>query len=133
MAGGPQVDLVGFVSAEVIDGDFRIWELPVARDHRGRGIGRRLMAVAVESAAARGLTAVTLTTFGKVPWNASFYERLGVVILSHEVAGERLGSIMAAEDVQGLSGIPRCAMRLTLSCTMHVKGEEMKIEINCRL
>jgi ribosomal protein S18 acetylase RimI-like enzyme len=103
---------VGFLVAEAIDGELHVWELAVQQQSQGRGLGRRLMAEAIEVAARRGLDAVTLTTFLDVPWNQPFYARLGFVTLEPNVASARLQGILRAEAARGLPR--RCAMRLAL-------------------
>lgn len=105
---------VGFLAAEVAGEEMHIWELAVRRDQQGRGLGRALMQAAVNGAAARGLAAVTLTTFRDVPWNQPFYARLGFATLSAEQADPRLADILRSEVEQGLPGRRRCAMRRAL-------------------
>jgi predicted GNAT family acetyltransferase len=51
-------------------------------DWQGKGVGRQLIACAVEHARKLGLTSLTLTTFRDVPWNAPFYARLGFEIVT---------------------------------------------------
>lgn len=55
----------------------------VARDHRSRGIGRRLFAWAIERARERGCRLVQLTSDKTRPDAIRFYESLGFVA-SHE-------------------------------------------------
>lgn len=102
---------VGFLLAEVIADELHVWEVAVSRDHQGQGIGRRLMAAAVDAARSRGLAAVTLTTFLNVPWNAPFCQRLGFQPLVPEMTG-RLAALLAEEAARDLPD--RCAMRLAL-------------------
>ncbi len=68
---------VGFVVADVRDGDFYIAELDVHPGHGRKGLGAALMKLACDEAFARGFDRVTLNTFRDVPWNAPFYTRLG--------------------------------------------------------
>lgn len=97
---------IGFLTATVAGDALHIDEIAVLPAHQGKGIGRQLIATAVDAARARGLTAVTLTTFRDVAWNAPFYARLGFV----EADDVRLAALLAGEDARGLPG--RCAMRL---------------------
>ncbi len=105
---------VGFVCAEAVEGDLHVWELAVCQDRQGRGIGRRLMARAIDHARDCDLRSVTLTTFRGVPWNEPFYATLGFETLRVGETDPRLESILAREVDQGLPGERRCAMRLRL-------------------
>ncbi len=91
-----------------------VWELAVRQDRQGRGIGRRLIARAIDQARDLELSSVTLTTFRHVPWNEPFYAKLGFDTLPVAESGPRLESILAREVAQGLPGDRRCAMRLRL-------------------
>lgn len=102
---------VGFLAAERIGDALHVWEIAVKHELQGRGIGRRLIARAVERARSRGLAEVTLTTFRDVPWNAPFYRRLGF----REVEGApsaRLRALLDDEVARGLTR--RCPMILRL-------------------
>lgn len=107
-------EIVGFVSCEPIGSEFHVWQLNVCADHQGRGLGKRLLRTACEQARERGLSAATLTTFRQLPWNESFYLRLGFQTLSEATVGPRLAAILDAEALRGLPRDRRCAMRLPL-------------------
>ncbi|MCI3133087.1 GNAT family N-acetyltransferase [Phenylobacterium aquaticum] len=96
----------GFVQIEVLDHDLHIWELAVALDWQKRGLGRTLMAQALDIGRRRGCAAATLTTFRNIAWNAPFYRGLGFEIL--EAPSARLAAILASEAGRGLTD--RCAM-----------------------
>jgi GNAT superfamily N-acetyltransferase len=102
---------VGFLAAERFAPELHIWELSVHEDWQGRGIGRRLIAEACAAAEMLDLTAVTLTTFRDVPWNAPFYAKVGFVILEGDEIGDRLRKVLAYESELGLPVDRRCAMR----------------------
>lgn len=106
--------LIGFLSAEVFFDELHIWELSVHFDRQRKGIGHKLAQRALAEASLRGLGAVTLTTFGNVPWNAPFYARLGFKILEGYDVSPRLSAILHAEIEQGLPREQRRAMRLSL-------------------
>lgn len=72
---------VGFVASRRHDTELHVLELDVHYDYQRKGIGRALMARAIEAACNTGCVAVTLTTFRDVAWNAPFYRRLGFEIL----------------------------------------------------
>lgn len=105
---------VGFLSAEISGPELHIGEISVDHLHQGFGIGRRLIAHAVDEAVARGLEAVTLTTFRTIPWNCPFYERLGFRTLDEADLSPRLRAVLDEEAAHGLPRDTRCAMRLTL-------------------
>lgn len=103
---------VGFILAEAHPSSLFIVELSVDLDWQGKGIGRQLIARVADHARNRGMTALTLTTFRDVPWNAPFYARLGfdyVTELTPELRQKR-----EDETAHGLAFDSRCAMRLPL-------------------
>jgi GNAT superfamily N-acetyltransferase len=106
---------VGFLSAEVAEHELHIAEISVDHLHQGFGIGRKLIQHALAEAAARGLAAVTLTTFRTIPWNAPFYERLGFRMLDEAELSPRLEEVLALEAEHGLSRDTRCAMRAVVA------------------
>lgn len=105
---------IGFAACEAFDDALHLWELAVRRDRQGQGAGRALVAVCVAEARARGLRAVTLTTFREIPWNAPLYARLGFVVIAPDALNGRLAADLAAEAARGLDAASRCAMRLGL-------------------
>jgi ribosomal protein S18 acetylase RimI-like enzyme len=107
-------EVIGFATCQACADALHLWELAVHRDHQGRGAGRTLMAAIIALARERGLTAVTLTTFGDVPWNGPFYRRLGFRTLAAGELNERLRAVSAQEAALGLDVAARCAMRLVL-------------------
>ena len=103
---------VGFILTEAHASSLFIVELSVDRAWQGKGIGRQLIACAADHARKMGLTALSLTTFREVPWNAPFYARLGfeyVTELTPELRQKR-----EEEAAHGLAYDARCAMRLPL-------------------
>jgi ribosomal protein S18 acetylase RimI-like enzyme len=106
--------LVGFLSAERLDDTLHVWELAVAHGFQGRGIGRALLAHAIDVARRRKLAAVTLTTFRDVRWNEPFYRKLGFRTLDAGTTPARLQAILDRESASGLPRDRRCAMLLAL-------------------
>lgn len=106
---------IAFLSAEEIGLRLHIWELSVLRTLQGRGLGRSLIAEAAQWAKHQGLSALTLTTFRDVPWNAPFYGRLGFKMLAPSALTPELRAILEDEVRHGLPGDKRCAMVLALS------------------
>lgn len=101
---------VAYLVAEVVDGDAHVEQVSVRPSHARRGIGGALIETLAEWAAARGLPALTLTTFAAVPWNAPYYERLGFRALADAEIGDGLRAIRRAEAARGLDTWPRVAM-----------------------
>lgn len=106
---------VGFILLEPQSPTYFIRELSVDLAWQGRGIGRTLMAFVVDEARARGYTALTLTTFRDLPWNAPFYARLGFRMLDEAEITPALRQKLAEEAAHGLARESRCAMRLMLN------------------
>lgn len=105
---------VGFLSAEIVGRELHIWEISVDHLHQGFGIGRKLIRHAIDAGEARGLEAVTLTTFRTIPWNCPYYERLGFRTLDEAELSPRLAGVLALEVEHGLARDTRCAMRAPL-------------------
>jgi GNAT superfamily N-acetyltransferase len=103
---------LGFLGAEIDGERLHIEQLQVLRRHQGHGIGRRLLAAAIEAARARGLASVTLTTFRSVRWNAPFYASAGFVEANPGDMPAGLAVVVAHE--QALGWPDRCAMTLAL-------------------
>lgn len=101
---------LAFLAAEATADRLHIWEFAVRHELQGRGIGRALMAEAKAWAGARGLRAVTLTTFRDVPWNEPFYRRLGFRTLDERELTAELRTVLDAEQRHGLPREKRCAM-----------------------
>ena len=86
-------EAVGFIATEPSGRELHVWELSVHPDWQGRGIGAALLRGCIIDAGNSGFTAITLTTFDEVPWNAPFYRRLGFVDIgasNHPRLGEQL-------------------------------------------
>jgi predicted N-acetyltransferase YhbS len=86
----------------------------VSHEAQGKGAGRALIAGVVAEARARGLQAVTLTTFRDIPWNAPFYARCGFVEVPEAEFGSLFTLVREREIEAGLDAASRCAMRLRL-------------------
>lgn len=112
VAEGASGELEGFLAAEVVKDELHVWELDVRREAQGQGLGRRLMAHAIDWAGAHGLSRVTLTTFRSIAWNAPFYASLGFREIAGEDLSVRLAEILSREAGKGLAD--RCAMVLDL-------------------
>jgi GNAT superfamily N-acetyltransferase len=106
--------LIGFATCEAFEDELHLWELAVSHEAQGKGAGRALLAAVADEARARGLPAVTLTTFRDVPWNAPFYARCGYVEIPEADFGPFLKLVREKETAIGLDVASRCAMRLAL-------------------
>lgn len=109
-----EAGLLGFIGCERFDDALHICELDVRHEHQRKGIGRALIAHAIQAARDLQLPAVTLSTFRDIPWNAPFYSRLGFVEPAVDEPHLRRASIAALEAAQGLDVASRCFMRLAL-------------------
>ncbi|WP_410640730.1 GNAT family N-acetyltransferase [Amycolatopsis sp. lyj-346] len=101
---------VAYLVAEVVDGHAHIEQVSVRPSHARRGLGSALIETLAEWARSRGMTALTLTTFEYVPWNAPYYERLRFRVVPDAEIGAGLRSIRRAEAARGLDAWPRVAM-----------------------
>ncbi|MBM7173102.1 GNAT family N-acetyltransferase [Streptomyces sp. G44] len=80
-----------------------------------RGIGRALIDHLADRTLAQGGTALTLTTFADVPWNAPYYARIGFRPLTEAELTPALRRIRAQEAELGLDRWPRLCMRRALA------------------
>jgi predicted N-acetyltransferase YhbS len=102
--------LAGFLVAERFSRELHIWEMDVAPAFQRQGIGAGLVRAAQIDARNSGITALTLTTFRDVAWNAPFYARLGFDEVTALDAHIRLAGELAVEVDSGLPAERRCAM-----------------------
>jgi len=106
--------VVGFVVVRPLGGCAHLQEMDVHPDHGRQGLGRRLLATAIDWARRAGHPAVTLTTFHDVPWNAPFYARCGFRHLPLADASPELLELRRLEGTYGLPDDRRILMRLDL-------------------
>lgn len=106
--------VVGFALADVVDGCGHLEQLSVDPDFGRRGIGSALIDRVDAWAAARGLPAVTLSTFLEVEWNGPYYARLGFVVMAEDELGPGLRGLRSAETGHGLDVGARVFMRRTV-------------------
>ncbi|MFE6702621.1 GNAT family N-acetyltransferase [Streptomyces sp. NPDC057718] len=106
---------LGYVLADPVDDALHIEQVSVDPAAARRGIGRDLIAHLAALAARRGMTALTLTTFTDVPWNAPYYARIGFRILAEDELTDGLRAIRAEEAQHGLDRWARVCMRRDLS------------------
>ncbi|GAA2926059.1 GNAT family N-acetyltransferase [Kitasatospora cinereorecta] len=102
---------VGYLIVDRVDGAAHIEQVSVTPAAGRKGVGRALIGQAAVRAEQEGLSALTLTTFAEVPWNAPYYARLGFRTLAADELGAGLRSIRAREAEHGLDRWPRVCMR----------------------
>lgn len=107
---------VAYLLTDTVDGAAHIEQVSVHPDAARRGVGRALIEHLAGAARAQGLTALTLTTFTEVPWNAPYYARLGFRRLDEgdPALTEGLREISRDEAAHGLAAWPRICMRREL-------------------
>lgn len=114
---------VAYLVADHLDGALHIEQVTVHPDSARRGIGRALVEHLERYAAAEGVTALTLTTYAEVPWNAPYYARLGFTVLPERDWGPGLREVRRQEAAHGLDRWPRVAMRRAVSAVGAVAAE----------
>jgi ribosomal protein S18 acetylase RimI-like enzyme len=106
--------VVAYLINDRVDGNIHIEQVSVDPGHARRGLGRSLIDQTADVAAASGVSAVTLTTFRDVPWNAPYYVRCGFRILDESAWTPGLRAIRAREADHGFDRWPRVCMRRDL-------------------
>ena len=89
--------------------------MSVSPAHRGARIGAALIDHVAGLARASGRSAVTLTTFRDIPWNAPYYARLGFRELAEDEWGPDLRARVAHERAVIPGDAPRVAMTRPLA------------------
>ncbi len=107
--------LVGFVLAGVLDDALHVYELSVVPAFGGRGVGSGLLAAVEAAARTLGLAAVTLSTFGDIPWNGPFYTGRGFNPVDRDEWGPAFHMLHTVEQVSGLPLERRVFMRKELA------------------
>ncbi|PGH31739.1 hypothetical protein GX50_05462 [[Emmonsia] crescens] len=105
---------VAYLLSSRVDGTAHIEQVSVTPAAARRGLGAALIDHLAVWAVAQGLSALTLTTFAEVPWNAPYYERIGFRVLAVDEVGKELHAIRVLEGERGLDRWPRVCMRREL-------------------
>ncbi|MEV0198825.1 GNAT family N-acetyltransferase [Nonomuraea sp. NPDC050691] len=105
---------VGYLIADLVDGNLHIEQVSVHPRNARRRVGRRLVDHLAGQATAAGIPALTLTTFADVPWNAPYYARCGFVVLDDADLTPGLRAVRQREAAHGLDRWPRVCMRRDL-------------------
>lgn len=106
--------VVGFALADIVDDTAYLAELAVVPGFGRRGIGRRLVELAIAWARKNGFNALRLVTFSHVPWNAPFYEKLGFSVVDPPEPGTEMAGLMEEERHAGIDKTNRVLMLLKL-------------------
>jgi GNAT superfamily N-acetyltransferase len=106
--------VIGYILADIVDEGGHIEQVSVEPVHQGHGVGRDLIEQVEGWAISRGLRALTLTTFGHIPWNRPLYEHLGFRVLSPSEISPGVQAVREAEAEHGLDPHLRVVMRLDL-------------------
>ncbi len=104
--------IIGFAVAWVVGGEGHLDELAVTSAHGRRGVGRALVDEVVAWTVAKRLPSITLTTFGDVPWNGPYYEKLGFHVVSP--LSPALQALIDEQATWGLDPTLRVVMRRAL-------------------
>jgi ribosomal protein S18 acetylase RimI-like enzyme len=107
-------EIMAYLVAALVDGNAHVEQVSVHPDHARRRIGRSLIDHLAAVAVARGLPALTLTTFRDVAWNGPYYERCGFRVLDDSELGPGLRAVRRIEAERGLDRWPRASMRKDL-------------------
>ncbi|MEK7834106.1 MAG: GNAT family N-acetyltransferase [Acidobacteriota bacterium] len=102
---------IGFALVYMLEGAAHLEELAVHPDYGRRGIGEKLVQAVIDWARSGKISAVTLTTFRDIPWNAPFYQKLGFRILEADELTPNLVRIVDDEEKRGLARELRVVMR----------------------
>lgn len=106
--------IVGYVVIDRVGTAAHIEQVSVVPEAQGRGIGRLLVDRVREWAVENGLSALTLTSFREVLWNAPLYDHLGFRILADAELTPELRAIRHEEADHGLDLTQRVCMQLDL-------------------
>lgn len=103
---------VGYALVRLIEDAALLAQMDVHPDHMRRGIGSALVGQVVEYLRLRKKTALYLTTFTHVPWNAPFYTKQGFAVMNTADVPPFLKGILEAEKRYGLSNRTAMCVRL---------------------
>jgi GNAT superfamily N-acetyltransferase len=95
-------EVVGFALLVDLGLFAHLEELDVLPEHGRKGLGAALIAAVCEWAHSHGFSAVTLSTFRDVPWNAPFYARHGFTVVEPDAQPPELVRVVEREQKEGL-------------------------------
>lgn len=103
-------EVIGFAAAGRVGRDLHLHELSVMRAHQGRRIGSTLLEALAIDARNSGISAITLSTYRDIAWNAPFYARHGFVEVENLEGRPHLTESLEGAVAAGLPAERRCAM-----------------------
>jgi len=106
--------LAAFVMFRPVEDSLYVEQIDVLPQFAGQRIGARLLDAVSDRAGAIALSALTLSTFRDVPWNAPWYRRLGFVDIEDAALTPGLLEIRQAHLARGLDESQRTFMRRAL-------------------
>jgi GNAT superfamily N-acetyltransferase len=109
----PSGEPVGFAAMDYVDAKPFLHQLSVRPAWGRRGIGRQLIAAAIDWARPQG--ELWLTTYRHVPWNGPWYARLGFIESDAAEWGPTLRSLVADERANLAASEHRMVMRLRIT------------------
>ncbi len=109
--------VIAYLLIELVDGDAHVEQVSVHPACARRRLGSALLEVAAEWGRRNGLTALSLTTYAEVPWNAPYYRRLGFRVVPEDQWGPGIRAVRDSETARGLDRWPRVVMARPLGCT----------------
>jgi GNAT superfamily N-acetyltransferase len=110
---------IGYVVVDVIEGFAHVEQISVRPEHQRKGVGTAMLAEIERWAFTNALSALTLSTFEQVSWNAPLYARMGFRELAEEDLTEGLRAMRKREADEGLDTKRRVVMRRDLSRLPH--------------
>ena len=102
---------VAYIMARPLGPHAHIDQVSVTPEHARNRIGSTLIDSVEHWAASHGLSALTLSTFCGVPWNAPYYQTLGFREIPENTLPSELRAIRLDEKRLGLDRWPRCCMK----------------------
>jgi GNAT superfamily N-acetyltransferase len=100
---------IAAIRFRALDEALYIEQLDVLPAFAGRRLGAALLDRAEALAHEAGLSAVILSTFRDIPWNAPWYERIGFKVI--DVLSAELEAIQSDHEARGLDESKRVFMR----------------------
>lgn len=101
---------IGFAYVEKLGYCWHLEELDVHPQSQKQGIGSALVKAVCDRLIEMRISAITLTTFRDIPWNAPFYQKLGFQEISFSECSIELQEIVTRENQQGLQQDKRVIM-----------------------
>jgi GNAT superfamily N-acetyltransferase len=102
---------VGYAWIDLVDDHAHLEQLSVLPEHGRNGIGTALLDAVCEWARDRGDSAVTLTTFRDVVFNAPLYAKRGFAAVPEHAWTAGIRAVVTEEAAHGLDPSQRVVMR----------------------